>query len=618
MVDLSNTIITAYKDVYSTEPVHVTLKTVIERIRTGAKIMPIIEQARLERVSGIDNDLTKKKLPAIIFSGTMAPGPREDAALTEHSGLCILDFDKLTRGECIELAGKLKMLPYVVAVFESPSADGVKAVVRIADKNRHRDHYGAILKESFGHKLDIKNSNPSRVCYLSYDPSVWTNYQAVPYTKILEKESIYVGGVPEGDFDKFEKILKWLEKQNEAFVSGSRNDYIFKLASACCRFGILEDSSISMVSQKYLTKDTSFTVGEMKSAIKSAYKRNEFGSANLQDNGHFVDKQTLRDVQIDRDSPTVKDVIYGDDVYESAVKLYQVGYESAEPFGIPEMDEYFKCKRGEVTGISGIGNFGKSAFATFLMLTKAVKDGSKFGIFAPEDFPAHEFYHNIVEMYMGCDMTPANASRPSVDEYKIAYDFVKKHFFYIHPKDTAPTPQYINSRFLELIMKEGIDGCVIDPFNQLCNDYDDRDDRYLDRFLSGCSNFAQINNIYYWIIMHPKQLRKEDGGGYACPDIFDMAGGAMWNNKLDNILIYHRPYHHTDPMDRRCEVHTKKIKRQKIVGKKGALEFEYNRHTRRFIFNTETPLTRPKGKFKDFTDTSRDESYQVNEDDKPW
>lgn len=619
-MDLSNTVVTAYKDIYSTTPIHATLKSIVNRIRSGVNILEIINKAREERSAGTDNGPTRKSLPAICFSGIIPEGPREDSRISEHSGFAVMDFDHLSDTEMSDIWQLLISLPYVVCVFTSPSGDGVKAIVYISDKNKHREHYGALFKEPlFGSRLDPKNINPSRVCYLSYDPDVWTNYNAEPYTKILEKESIYISGVPEGDFSKFENILKWLEKQNEAFVSGSRNDYIFKLSSACCRFGIPEDSCVSMISQKFLTKDTDFTVREMNSAVKSSYKRNDFGSAKFEDNGRFIDKETLNDIKIDTDSPTVKDVIYGDDVYISALKIYQHGYESAETFGIPEVDEYFKCKRGEVTGISGIGNFGKTAFANFLMMVKSIKDDTKWGCFAPESYPAQEFYHDLVEMYLGCDMTPQNVERPDESEYKRAYDFVKKHFFYIHPKDTSPTPAYINSRFLELIMKEGIDGCVIDPYNQLCNDYDDRDDRYLDKFLTGCSNFAQINNIFYWIIMHPKSLRKDDkNGGYACPDIFDMAGGAMWNNKLENIIIYHRPRHHIDPMDRACEMHTKKIKRQKIVGKKGTLEFEYDRRRRQFVFHTSTPLNKPTGAYKDYTSPERDEPYQVNDDDKPW
>ena len=56
----------------------------------------------------------------------------------------------------------------------------------------------------------------------------------------------------------------------------------------------------------------------------------------------------------------------------------------------------------------------------------------------------------------------------------------------------------------------------------------------------------------------------------------------MWNNKMDNILIYHRP--NSDPISTGCEFHSKKIRRQKIVGIKGMAGFNYDRKKRRFTF----------------------------------
>jgi twinkle protein len=79
-------------------------------------------------------------------------------------------------------------------------------------------------------------------------------------------------------------------------------------------------------------------------------------------------------------------------------------------------------------------------------------------------------------------------------------------------------------------------------------------------------------------------MRKGDDGNYPCPEVFDLADGAMWNNKADNIIIYHRPVAQTAPESPLCEFHSKKIRRQKIVGIKGFFDFELVRSTRRFTF----------------------------------
>jgi hypothetical protein len=219
------------------------------------------------------------------------------------------------------------------------------------------------------------------------------------------------------------------------------------------------------------------------------------------------------------------------------------------------------------------------------IIVRAIKYGEKYAIFSPENNPAEEFYHDLTEIYLG-----QQCLYPYVNEmkYESAYDFISKHIFYVYPKDLAPTPEYIKERFLELIIKEKVNGCIIDPFNQLSNDYQssgNRTDKYLETFLSDCSRFAQINNIYFVIVAHPHKMRKEADGNYPCPDVFDLADGAMWNNKMDNIIVYHRPNHQKDPSSPLCSFHSKKIRRQKQVGKKGEIEFEYNRKNRRYYFN---------------------------------
>lgn len=55
--------------------------------------------------------------------------------------------------------------------------------------------------------------------------------------------------------------------------------------------------------------------------------------------------------------------------------------------------------------------------------------GEKFGSFSPEDNPPEEYYHDLVEILLGCDCTPNNQFRPNRSIYERAYDFICKHFF---------------------------------------------------------------------------------------------------------------------------------------------------------------------------------------------
>lgn len=573
--NLSETLITVYKDAFSKEPHHRTLSVVLERIRVGANSL-----ATIKKVRAGDSGL-KTQLPSICFSGVFN-GQREDKTLAKHSGMVILDFDKMSFEELNKLFESVKLLPFVVSAFISPSGNGLKVLVRIADTEKHRQHYKALMKDF--PSLDEKNINEARVCFESYDPNIYINYEAEPYKKYVEHQRVSVSEF-QTDNETFNRVEKWIEKKGKYFVSGSRNDFIFTIASACCRFGINQEEVEQIIEQKYLSNDTEFTVRELKAAVKSAYARNKFNTARFE-NEMLVDKETIKEVEIEAENAPIKDVIYGSEVYEDAVNIFHHGYTSAETTGIAEVDPHFKWKRGDFSVLTGIGNHGKSTFLKFLMLNKTLLDGTKWAVFGPEDFPAHEFYHDLTEMMIGANCTPANSDKPSLDIYQTAYEYITKHIFYIYPKEIAPTPEYIKSRFLKLILKEKVSGVVIDPFNQMSNDYsgsNGRDDKYLETLLSDFGRFAVINNVFFVVVAHPHKLRK-DGDEYPMPDVFDLAGGAMWNNKADNILVYHRPNWSKDPTDRTCQFRSRKIRRQKIVGIPGMIEFEYNRNQRRFVF----------------------------------
>lgn len=576
--------ITIYKNIFSKEPNYITVEVALQRIKEGRSKTTVEE---------IRNTLDKEKankiklnLPSVCFSGKFAKD-RRDEDLLKHSGFIVLDFDNIS--ELRDRQSEIITQPFVYACWVSPSGNGLKALVRIAQGSKHREHFQA-LQEVFP-EIDRSGINVSRVCYESYDPDIYINEKAEVFKKTKKTEKIVQYERNLDDEKSFKNLLSWITNKGEAFVTGERNNFIFKLASACCRFGISEYSANSMIHTEFVT-NSEFTKSEADRAIRSAYKANakNYGSASF-DREVLVDKTTRSEVKVEEtiydNEGKLKDVIYGIDVKDRALSIYDNGYEQVNGVDIPELDERFKPKRGEITVLTGIGNYGKSSFKKWYQAMRMLLYGEKFASFCPEDNPPEEYYHDYVEIILGCDCSPNNPHRPSREVYEYVYDLVCKHIFYVYPKDVSPTPQYIMEVFLELIIKEKVDGVDIDPFNQLTNDYNkfQRSDKYLEWVLSIFSRFAQINNVFFWIIAHPVKMNKANDGNYPCPDVYDLADGAMWNAKMDNILVYHRPFAQTDPQNPTCEFYSKKVRRQKIVGKKGFVVFEMLFKTRRFFFN---------------------------------
>jgi hypothetical protein len=578
--------VTIFKNIFSKEPHFITVDKALERIKLGASKALVLD-IRLALDKEKANKL-KLNLPSICFSGKFGVD-RKDEQLVQHSGFLVLDFDDISdlRDKQTEIIQK----DFVYACWVSPSGNGLKALVKIADGKKHREHFQS-LQEIFP-EIDRSGINVSRVCYESFDPDIYVNEKAVVFTKAKKIEKIVVNEIETiDDSENFRRILKWLTNKNDAFVTGERNTYIFKLASACCRFGINEEAALSLISAEYLVSND-FTMSEMRGAVKSGYRANRAiaGSAILQKE-KLVNKATNYEIDVKKEfidekegNYRVEDVVYGIDVKDKALLINQNGFDKVMGVGIKELDYLFKPKRGEITLLTGIGNYGKTAWQKSQLLSRIIMYGEKIATFSPEDTPAEEYFHDYVEMLLGCECTPFNPNRPANDIYEAAYDYISKHIFYISAEMLSPTPQYIKEKFLELIVQEKVDFCCIDPFNQMTNDYKGfggRTDKYLETLLADFSRFAKKNDVYFWVIAHPKLMERDRSGNYKCPDVFDVNDGAMWNNKMDNITVYHRPFAQTDPSSPLAEFHSKKIKK-KSVGRKGFIMVEYIWERRRFF-----------------------------------
>ena len=556
----------------------ISVEDALKRIKEG-KSANQVSAIRNEQSESRKQNL-KKNLPCVCFSGTFSK--REDSGLIEHSGLICLDFDDVE--DLSDSVSQFRKWEYTYAVWVSPSGNGIKVLVRIANRDKHREHFNSLKKRM--PEIDPSGVNISRVCYESHDPDLFYNPKAKIWTECIDIEYLPTGVNTETD-KIYRNLVRWAENSKGGFRSGNRNMFVFLLAGALCRAGVGSEDAERLIIQDYQQKG--FDSKEISQTIRSAFRANKAKANTLTfttNEKHEIQYELNPDVILEGVKPD--DVIYGTDVIDGAIAIFESGYKAAETTHVIPLDEFFKWKRGELTLLSGIGNMGKTAYLHYLCLVKSYYTGCKWAIFSPEHYPAEEFYHDLTETLLGRAAHGGAWDKPSRDAYLRAYEFVSSHFFYIYPETISPTPEYIKTKFMELILKEKTDGVIIDPFNQLTNDYNafsGRTDKYLETFLSDIKRFAQKNNVFCVIVNHPHKLKKQEDGNYPCPDVYDLADGAMWNNKCDNILIYHRPYAATAPENTECEHHSKKIKRQKMIGKRGVLNFILDRRSRRFLFD---------------------------------
>ena len=145
----------------------------------------------------------KKQLQGILWSGRFSK--RANSALLEHSGILCADLDHI-KDRIPGVREKLKSSPHVLAILISPTLTGLKVLFRVpADASRHSASFTAVKKhvlEWTGCEIDESCKDVARLCFVSYDPELWENPDAIEIP------------VVEGDQEKyFEEDSKELEQR---------------------------------------------------------------------------------------------------------------------------------------------------------------------------------------------------------------------------------------------------------------------------------------------------------------------------------------------------------------------------------------------------------------------
>jgi|GEM_PF-136572 len=292
----------------------------------------------------------------------------------------------------------------------------------------------------------------------------------------------------------------------------------------------------------------------------------------------YFGEAAVQNMIINSELIPIEGVYFVDALKESMINDFRNGVQMGHTTRFGTMDEYFRWKTGDINLWVGYGNHGKSTCMMQLMLTKSIYDGWKWAVFSPENFPANDFFNDMIEMYVGKWI-----GNMTEQEYSEGCDFLNEHIFYVYP-DNEHDIVSIHEKFRYLVLKYGVDGVVLDPFNQLdhLQKNFEREDMYISRVLKDIKRFALSNGVVYNIVAHPKTPKYNEDRSLPVVDMYDVAGGAMWGNKVDQIISYYRPHFHTDKNDPNVEIHIQKLKRKRTGGKLGYFTMSLNWKTKRY------------------------------------
>ncbi len=245
--------------------------------------------------------------------------------------------------------------------------------------------------------------------------------------------------------------------------------------------------------------------------------------------------------------------------------------------------EIFNLEPGQLTVLTGIPSHGKSTFLDAVRLAVLRAHGWASAVFSPENQPSESHLAQLVRMWAGADFCRMGRAAAAA-----ALDELAQGVFFIDAAqdETPPTLHSVLERTRSLCSRTPVRLLTVDPWNELEHRLpsDGRDDRYLSAQLGLLRRFARARNLHVIVAAHPSRPEKDRSGSYPPPTPYDIAGGAMWRNKADNILCVYRPDMHS----RRTRVLVQKIRFRRNGRAGSSLDFTFNPET-----GTYTPLQTP-------------------------
>ncbi|MCO5598063.1 hypothetical protein L7F22_052153 [Adiantum nelumboides] len=261
------------------------------------------------------------------------------------------------------------------------------------------------------------------------------------------------------------------------------------------------------------------------------------------------------------------------------------GYEQGVSSGWKSLDPFYRVVPGELTLVTGVPSSGKSEWIDALMCNLNRERKWTFALCSMEN-QVKEHGRKLLEKHIRKPFLIAPYSsgvrRMSEKEYELGKLWLRQTFFLIRCEDDElPSIDWVLNVARSAVLRFGIRGLVIDPYNELDHQRPSNmtETEYVSRMLSKLKRFAQLNDCHVWFVAHPKQLQGWRGDA---PSLYDISGSAHFINKCDVGVVVHR---NRDPLKGPVDqVHilVKKV-RNKAAGMIGEAILDYDRATGEYI-----------------------------------
>ena len=504
----------------------------------------------------------KRELPVVMFSGKFEG--RKDEDLKEHSGVIVLDFDHI---DVANSKNALATDEYILSCWVSPSGDGLKALVKIAQPRKHRDHFRAIasyMDRQYGLEVDSTGQNESRLCFESYDPEIIINEDSKVFTAVVS-ERAEVQSVSNDsqntDYNKLAVLASMIRRAED----GQKHIELLKasnLAGGFITAGRVEEEEAKRVLIKEILKRE---VDSEENAIKTIEEGIERGKTmpvqDVVDSENRVKREMLIN---DGDMSFISDA---DSDFQWINKFASGEIPKGLDTGNARLDQYFRYKT-EFVIVNGHSNVGKTTMALYMMVNSALRHDWKWIVYSSENKTA-SIKMRLMEFVLNKPIDLMD-----YEERTSAFNWVSYHFKVISNADVYSYMDLIIFAEKLIQYEGGYKGFFVDPYNSLKIQLNQgaaiSTHEYHYEAASELLTFTNRHDMAMWLNAHSvteSQRRKGEDGLPVAPFAEDTEGGGKFVNRADSFLTFHRRVQaQTSEEKRIMEFHVRKVRSQETGG----------------------------------------------------
>ncbi|NKE69867.1 bifunctional DNA primase/polymerase [Candidatus Manganitrophus noduliformans] len=284
---------------------------------------------------------------------------------------------------------------------------------------------------------------------------------------------------------------------------------------------------------------------------------------------------------IEDEEENAKEVLEIDDLSDGIDSMYEEGLPPGESTGWKTLDPHYTVHPGQITIVTGIPGHGKSEFIDALMVNLVTAKQWKFAIFSAESKPDRHSV-GLIEKFVGMPFGKGPSQRMDKLRVEAGKEFLRGRFFFLEPSEKHTTLDWIIEQAGILVAQKGINGLLIDPWNELEHKRSNgvSETEYISQSLSKLRRFRRRTNVHVFLVAHPQKLNRDSKGNYPVPTLYDISGSAHWRNKADSGVCVWRDVAQ-ERSTQITKIYIQKIK-TKETGKVGVVDLIYDRVTGRY------------------------------------